>query len=128
MNEIRFLYKFCFSSIWDMGEYCREKQKEYRIAGIQGRWQVDPSNLEPSNKKCKISENEEKYENLIEMKVAFLRANFPADTDLPKCKLHVWAQKQNLDLPTYDTRREDKLFRTILTFMGKSYTSSYWLV
>lgn len=36
-----------------MAEYCRKKQSEYQMMGIQGRWQVNPCDLEPPNKKAK---------------------------------------------------------------------------
>lgn len=29
-------------------------------------------------------------------------------------------------MPTYETQQEDRLFRTIVTFDGKKYASSYW--
>lgn len=38
----------------------------------------------------------------------------------------MYAGKHDKLLPTYETQREDKLFRTILTFDGKKYASLYW--
>lgn len=57
--------------------------------------------------------------------VCFIRANFN-DLNLPKARLHAWAGKNGQKLPTYDTQQVQKLFRTILTFNGKKYTSSFW--
>lgn len=59
------------------------------------------------------------------LQICFLRANFN-DINLPKSRLHLWASKNNIKLPTYKTQQENKLFRTILTFNGCKYTSSYW--
>lgn len=57
--------------------------------------------------------------------VCFIRANFN-DLNLPKARLHAWAGKNGHKLPTYNTEQVQKLFRTILTFNGKKYTSSFW--
>lgn len=46
--------------------------------------------------------------------------------DLPKSILHLYAAKNDKDLPKYETQQEDRLFRTTLTFDGKKYRSSYW--
>ncbi|XP_013133632.1 PREDICTED: tRNA-dihydrouridine(20) synthase [NAD(P)+]-like isoform X2 [Papilio polytes] len=40
-------------AIWDLEEYCQEKQSNYQKMGIQGRWQVTPNELEPPYKKQK---------------------------------------------------------------------------
>lgn len=109
--------------IWDLGEYCREKQSKYQKMGIQGRWQVSPHELEPPQKRSKIDGIE--LVGVIEMKVCFIRANFN-DQNMPKTKLHVWAGKKGHSLPVYETQQIEKLFRTIITFNGKKYTSSFW--
>lgn len=57
--------------------------------------------------------------------VCFIRANFN-DLNLPKARLHAWAGKNDLKLPLYNTQQVEKLFRTILSFNGKKYTSSFW--
>lgn len=57
--------------------------------------------------------------------VCFIRANFN-DLSLPKARLHAWAGKNGLKLPTYETQQIEKLFRTIITFCSKKYTSSFW--
>lgn len=46
--------------------------------------------------------------------------------NLPKARLHAWAGKNGHKLPTYNTEQVQKLFRTVLTFNGKKYTSSFW--
>ncbi|XP_045511221.1 tRNA-dihydrouridine(20) synthase [NAD(P)+]-like isoform X1 [Colias croceus] len=112
------------SAIWDMDEYCREKQSLYQTLGINGRWQVNPDELQPPNKKFKTTENE-KLDDIEQIKVCFIRANF-TDLTLPKTELHCWAAKNGHKLPTYETQQVQKLFRTILTFNGKKYTSSFW--
>lgn len=57
--------------------------------------------------------------------VCFIRANFN-DLNLPKARLHAWAGKNGHKLPKYDTQQVEKLFRTILIFNEKKYTSSFW--
>lgn len=111
------------SSLWDLGEYCKQKQSQYQKLGIQGRWQVCPNELEPPQKKKKTTEI--LLSGVIEKKICFVRANFN-DLNLPKARLHAWSVKNGHKLPTYDTQQIEKLFRTIITFNGKKYISSFW--
>lgn len=57
--------------------------------------------------------------------VCFIRANFN-DQNMPKAKLHAWLGKNGHNLPVYETQQVEKLFRTIITFNDKKYTSSFW--
>lgn len=63
--------------------------------------------------------------NMIGSNIAFFRAHY-TDKNLPKMKLHVYAMKNHFDQPSYKTQQEDKLFRSILTFDGRQFASSYW--
>ncbi|XP_075992246.1 dihydrouridine synthase 2 [Anticarsia gemmatalis] len=110
-------------AIWDLGEYCKEKQSNYQKSGIQGRWQVSPHDLEPPQKRIKSTDTD--IVGVIQMKVCFIRANFN-DLNMPKAKLHAWVAKNGHRLPTYETQQVEKLFRTIITFNDKKYTSSFW--
>lgn len=58
----------CFSSIWGLGEFCRETQSNYQKRGIQGRWQVTPDDLEPPQKKMKALDTD--LTDVIQMKVS----------------------------------------------------------
>lgn len=46
--------------------------------------------------------------------------------NLPKSRLHAWAGKNGYSLPKYNTQHIEKLFRTIVTFNEKKYTSTFW--
>ncbi|KAJ2953598.1 hypothetical protein O0L34_g1203 [Tuta absoluta] len=118
--ECQTLEQIC--SIWDLGEYCQEKQSQYQKMGIQGRWQVTPDGLEPPNKKIKSAKVPD---DIIEMKVCFIRASF-TDLNLPKARLHAWCGKNGQKLPNYKTEQVEKLFRSILTLNDKKYTSTFW--
>ncbi|OWR51132.1 putative tRNA-dihydrouridine synthase [Danaus plexippus plexippus] len=109
--------------IWDLGDYCRNKQSEYQKLGIQGRWQVCPDELEPPNKKAKCGDIN--LNDVFQMKVCFIRANYN-DLNLPKSQLHAWVGKNGYKVPTYETHQVEKLFRSILTLNGKKYTSTFW--
>uniref|UniRef100_T1GG60 DRBM domain-containing protein n=1 Tax=Megaselia scalaris TaxID=36166 RepID=T1GG60_MEGSC len=112
--------------LWDLGDYCYKQQLKYQELGMQGRRDVVPGNVapeasddEPKPKKCKLSED------TFQSNIAFFRTNYQ-DTTLPKSILHSYALKAGKDYPTYETQQEDKLFRTICTFDGKTYASTYW--
>lgn len=64
------------SEVWDLGEYCRDKQLYYQQKGIHGRRQVHPDNLtdeDPSTKRQKVDEVLETIQNY---NIAFIRSNF----------------------------------------------------
>ncbi|CAH2104683.1 unnamed protein product [Euphydryas editha] len=119
--ECQTLEQIC--AIWDLDKYCQEKQSQYQKMGIQGRWQVHPDELEPPHKKIKSEDIN--LDNVIKMKVCFIRANFN-DLNLPKSQLHAWAGKNGIKLPHYETHQVEKLFCCIITFNGNKYTSTFW--
>lgn len=92
---------------------------------MQGRRDVVPGSIvaeptnEPEKKKPKLDED------TFQSNIAFFRSNY-TDRTLPKSILHDHALKAGIEYPTYITQQEDKLFRTICTFDGKSYASTYW--
>lgn len=110
------------STIWNLGNYCKEKQEYFRNMGHLTRRDVEPIAIEPRLKKPKLYETE----NIIVLSCAFLRSIFPLDIDLPKTKLLMWTRRNHIGQPVYDTVQEDKLFQSIVTVDGKKYSSSYW--
>lgn len=74
---------------------------------------------EPDSKKRKLDDD------VIVTNIAFFRAHY-TDVELPKSRLYIHAVKNSLELPVYETLQEEKLFRSVLTFCGKRYASSYW--
>lgn len=119
--EAQTLEQIC--SLWDMGEYCRAKQSKYKELGLYTRRDVIPGSLEPSLKKRKV---EAEDTDVFELQCAFYRSVYLSDVDLPKTKLLVYAKKNGLGQPKYDTRQEDKLFKSVVTVNHKKYSSSYW--
>lgn len=45
---------------------------------------------------------------------------------MPKVILHTYAKKENIEIPKYETKQEDRLFQTVVSFQGVKYTNSYW--
>ncbi|XP_013107972.1 tRNA-dihydrouridine(20) synthase [NAD(P)+]-like isoform X2 [Stomoxys calcitrans] len=120
--------------IWNMGDYCRQKELELHNKGNMGRRQVVPGQvpdsdiLEVAAKKAKTDESvEDDEKDIIEENVAFLRCNYNIKTDhFPKTQLYVFANKNDKLPPTYVTEGKDKLFRSICTFDDKRYRSTFW--
>ncbi|GAB0096346.1 tRNA-dihydrouridine(20) synthase [Sergentomyia squamirostris] len=107
--------------IWDLGEYCRQKQLEYLHKGMFTRRDSGAMFPEgPDVKKIKLDPD------ILEKNVAFVRANYKEAHMLPKSILHLYADKNDHKLPTYETFGEEKLFRSIITFRGHRYSSSFW--
>lgn len=111
-----------FSSVWDMGEYCKEKQRTLRELGLLSRRDVEPSINEPRLKKPKIGDEKD----VVRISCSFLRNIFPSDNDLPKTKLLMWTRQRHIDPPKYNTIQEDKLFQSVVTVNGKKFGSSFW--
>lgn len=128
------LHQIC--SLWDLGDYCYKKQLEYQEKGNFGRREVCPGAIPgneydddaPQSKKHK-SDKEASIANssdIVEHNIAFYRANYIADTSLPKSILHTYASKNFKGVPKYEIQRFDKLFRAICSFDGKKYASTFW--
>ncbi|CAH0749015.1 unnamed protein product [Diatraea saccharalis] len=64
--ECQTLDQIC--AIWDLQEYCKEKQSCHQKLGIQGRWQVSPDELEPPQKKQKSIDTD--LSDVIQKKVS----------------------------------------------------------
>lgn len=136
-NLLKILNLLTFSSeIWDLASYCRQKQIEYQERGMHNRRDCVPGKLRKADangvntddtKRIKLDEQHDP--NMIMKNVAFFRAQY-SDTDptkcFPKTRLHQYATRKRLDVPSYVTRQEDRLFQTVLTFNGHKYASSYW--
>ena len=112
-----------------MDDYCRSKTKEYRDKGFQGRFEVVPERLgliDGPGSKRKLEE--EAGEDVLLMRCAFVRNNYPNDPSLPKTQLVRWTKENRKKLPSYDTTHEDKLFRSVVSVDGRKYGSSFWWV
>lgn len=129
--EAQTLEQIC--AIWDLSDYCRNKQQAYKAAGLLGRREVCPQILRQESadhcspsKKIRLQEDNVSSNGIITLKVAYLRSLFPSDNDLPKTRLLAWSRRHKLGMPSYKTVQEGKLFQSVLTFDGKQYTSSMW--
>lgn len=112
-----------------MGEYCRKKQGEYEDRGMHCRRTCVPDSLlrrvivdadGPDAKRRKPTDP-----NIYTRNIAYFRAHY-TNENMPKVILHSYAQKNDINNPTYETIQEDRLFQAIVTFQGKQYASSYW--
>lgn len=121
-----------FSEIWNLGQYCRQKQLEYHEKGMHCRRTCTPGSLlkiplsdssdsGPEAKRMKMFTDPD----ILSSNVAFFRAQYEHN-QLPKLRLYAYAMKENIDQPKYETHQQDKLFRSILFLNGKKYASTYW--
>lgn len=104
-----------------MGDYCREKQKKMNCLRFEER---DVACND--QKRIKLNPAEEKLNDVHSLKCMFKRSLYPRPEDLPKTKLLAWSQKHNKPLPKYHTEQFEKLFKSIVTFDNKKYSSSFW--
>lgn len=107
-----------FSALWNLDEYCRQKQLDFREKGMLGRRELQAL----GTKRKRLSED------VTQVRCIFLRNLYPGDNDLPKTKLLVWARKEGIRHPTYITLQVDKLFQSIVSVGHNKYSSSCWYV
>lgn len=60
--------------MWDLGNYCREKQLEFKNRGAQGRREVVPGRLLEELNSCPAAKRSRL--DCIEENVSFIRSNF----------------------------------------------------
>ncbi|XP_066595758.1 tRNA-dihydrouridine(20) synthase [NAD(P)+]-like [Prorops nasuta] len=113
-------------AVWDMDDYYRLKEKEFHDQGYYGRYNVKPSEFMDSNHEPMCKKQKFDDEGVTKMCCAFLRNSYNVDNKLPKSQLIDWSVKQGKKMPQYETFKEEKLFRSIVTFDGKRYGSSFW--
>lgn len=104
-----------------MDEYCQQKLNEYRPAALQAH---GDQMIEFEKQKQKIDEI---MRDCHSLPYKFSRFNFH-EADLPKNILFAYSQKCRVRPPKYHTLNVDKSFRCIVTFLGRKYTSTHWLV
>lgn len=118
------------SDIWNLGDYCRLKQREYERKGMHCRRNCVPDALlrrsddylEQTNaKRPKVSNDS----TIHRRNIAFFRAQYTTK-NMPKCVLNSYAMKNGFDQPIYTTKQEDRLFQSIVSFKNQKYASSYW--
>lgn len=116
--EAQTLVQIC--DVFEMKEWCKEKQLEYLRKGLVRR-EVGPTEDDaPAAKQAKLDEG------ILEENIAFIRSNYIKNEDFPKSILHTYTKKKLRTVPTYTTEQNDRFFRATLELDGKSYSSSFW--
>lgn len=107
--------------VFDLKDYYRQKSLEFHKKGLLMRRDIVPGGEdEPLNKRIKLGDG------MIEHNIAFIRANYVKDTELPKSILHMHTKKTLRTIPIYQTEQNERLFRAILTLGNKKYSSTFW--
>lgn len=121
--EAQLMEQIC--DVFDLKDYCKQKQMEYQKKEMELRRKrkenEEQNGNEPDAKKPKIED-----ENTIIENIAFVRANYSKDVDLPKSILHLFLKKKLRLFPKYTTEQKGCLFRSTLTIDGKKYSSTFW--
>ncbi|CAB0029536.1 unnamed protein product [Trichogramma brassicae] len=112
--------------LWDMGDYCRAKAKEFSSLGYTGRFDVVPERLSQLGGGAAKRKLEEEAGDVLLMRCKFIRNSYPNDQSLPKSQLNKWTRENRKKLPSYTSINEDKLFRAIVVVDGKKYGSTFW--
>ncbi|KAH8356501.1 hypothetical protein KR084_003055 [Drosophila pseudotakahashii] len=112
--------------IWHLGDYCRRKQRELKTLGNSGRAEVEPPEAQAKRQKLEELSSADEYAGVICRNMPFLRSTYPSDNHLPKTQLYVHAGRAGKSPPAYETQQCDKLFRSICSYDGQRFSSSFW--
>lgn len=114
------------SRYWDLGNYCRQIQGVYDAKGLvhlpcspRTRMEDMPNELVEYRKHMYADQN------IKFALMRFQRKYFGLGT-LPKVLLHGYCGKNKIPLPIYETRREDRLYYSVITFNGQKFASLIW--
>ncbi|KAL1458055.1 hypothetical protein WDU94_008230 [Cyamophila willieti] len=118
--ESQSLEQMC--DLWGLGDYWRQKKDEYTTGGLISRWELTPP---PPSKKARTQFFAMDASDVFSLNCAFLRNFYPVQK-LPKTLLYAHCKFQRYDQPKYETKQNEKLFRSLLTVNGKQYTSKFW--
>lgn len=112
---------FIFSDLWEVGDYCRQKQKKMNSLRFEERDVVCND-----QKRIKFNLVKEGSNNVNSLKCMYIRSLYLKPEDLPKTKLLNLAKTHNKPLPKYYTEQFEKLFKSTVTFDNQKYSSSFW--
>lgn len=117
---------FIFSKFWNLQQYCIEKHIEYASKGHtflpcspQTRYENMSDEILDYRKSFYVDSNV----NLSMMK--FNRKYFSIES-LPKTLINIHSSRNKLAKPVYETKREDRLYFSVLTYNGEKYSSLVW--
>lgn len=111
---------------WNMKEYCQEKHALYDEKGLVHLRCSPITRLEDvPNEILEYRKSLYKEEDITFVLMRFQRKYFGLDT-LPKVLLHGYAGRNRIPFPTYETRREDRLFYTVVSFNEQKFASLIW--
>lgn len=114
------------SRLWKMKEYCKQKHGEYEAKGHKFMPCSPITTLDTLPEQIlEFRKSFYKESDIVFALMQFKRKYFGTDT-LPKVLLHKYAGQNKVSLPTYETKREDRLYYSVVTFMGKKYSSLMW--
>lgn len=115
-----------YSRFWDLGHYCREVHGAYKAKGLVHLRCSPLTRIEDMpNEILEYRKRLYEDENIKFSLMRFQRNNFSIET-LPKFLLHGHAGRNKIPLPTYETRREDRLFYSVINFNGQKFASLIW--
>lgn len=109
-----------------MGDYAREKRRLYREKGHKTLPLSPISTFNHlTDEVLNVRRGSIENEDVIVSNVKYMRQYF-AHYEVPKALLFAHAGRNKIPLPTYETVREERLFRSIAHFQDKKYTSLVW--
>lgn len=115
-----------YSRLWNMRDYCRKVHGAYEAKGLVHLPCSPLTRLENiPNEILEYRKRLYEDENIKFSLMRFQRKYFSMDT-LPKVLVHGYAGRNKIPLPTYETRREDRLFYSVINFNGQKFASLIW--
>ncbi|KAG4069454.1 hypothetical protein HA402_001753 [Bradysia odoriphaga] len=108
-----------FCDIWKLGDYCREKQSQYKSKGLQD---APPRGIKTPLELILAREEKFSKTNIIHERMEYRRKVFDVNS-IPKSILNGYCGRNGIPKPTYETTRINSQFYSIVTVRDKQYTS-----
>lgn len=124
ISQYQIIFTYC-SDYWNLGDYCREKKSEYKTKGIVS-FGVSP--VTGIYTPTEVLESREKMfndKNIIVERMQYNHYRFNVAT-IPKTVIYAYCDKNKIPLPTYESKRMDRRWYSIIKFNDKEYTSVIW--
>lgn len=122
----KLLLSYSFSKHWGLDEYYLNKHKEYEAKGHRFL-QCSPVRRSENIPQQILDFRKSLYkdDDIILSMMKFNRKFFSHDS-MPKLEINNYAMKNKIAPPKYETKREGRLYFTVIDFMGKKYSSLIW--
>lgn len=125
-TAISIISLYNFSKYWGLYDYCVEKQKEYAAKGHITLPCTPQRRIEDMTDEMLEYRKSMYGDPSIHFAMMKFNRKYFSIESMPKCILINHADENKLPRPVYETKREDRLHYTVVTYDNQKYASLLW--